>query len=793
MDDATRAEANLRDSIARRQRDVVRPSINNSRASRHIRANNHGLNPRENPGLNPTAHEREAWRRMVRERLNGRDGEALRFTYLACAAPPATHWQRHCTTFFVCCKAVNIHPRQFLLGHAGEQNIVTPGFLRENNYRVPRVTRMEGFLSQAIDEAALFNEQGWNRQVNSILSEYAFMRQDNGEEIGVLAYPQKPTRDGLVELFNVARRFLWALWVTWPEAETRDVWDDMLCWAVENLRDVERKTEFERRWRAKVDDNIRRRREADAQADAEERPPQAEAEAAAQEEAGGEGALPPPAPVPPPGAQPPPAPVPPPAAPVPPAAIPVAAQRPQDISESNRRRRIAPSPNDERPSSRARLSTAGAVADAIRQEETNGVEGGREEDDCPICFYTMEVNATVVELNHCCGATSHLRCFTQMILTNENYEGPIVSPTYGGDFNCYMCRVQVTSLDIVHDDGQRRARRSYPGNRRCPMSNYRRRRALANERIAIANRLRDEFDRSPAEWETDGNRVVRLDNNSDAREMETSSDEESNQNDEEEEGDGYDYQGRNEDRLLEDGDGDSVENNASVQVDTSRDTATAAASLPPEQPRRNALPAAVTPNNGVAAAGAPNNGVAASTLRSPNLLPLAESYPVPNTLYRLDEEDPVLQSLLHSYRVQYGEDNFAVAIRGALCSQPLRVWSAHHGTEDTRPNTDLPRLVRTGAASQYTIPGQGFRLYGNECLHVLEVFLTACSHEGIAPDRWEWDYVLVKLMEELNHPPTPTSTKTREDLQNLSVFVSPATRGIRAVLEPQFVFTNILT
>ena len=127
-----------------------------------------------------------------------------------------------------------------------------------------------------------------------------------------------------------------------------------------------------------------------------------------------------------------------------------------------------------------------------------------------------------------------------------------------------------------------------------------------------------------------------------------------------------------------------------------------------------------------------------------------------STLVTIGEEDPILSICLREFGDRWGLEQLATAIEGATTSTPMDVYSDHFVPDHVRLNMNPPKLCGRNSFSK---PGEGFVMAAKEFLLIIEIFLVTAHNEGISPDRYNWDFVLVKLVSKLRdaeqHSQTP--------------------------------------
>ena len=479
---------NVEDSIERHVKD--RPSIN----------------PMEGT-TKPNEEQVRQWRKDVRTKIDAPDGQgtSLSLAVMACSAPKLTIWQKFCTTFFICCHALNLHPRRFLIGDAKEQVTIAPGTLRNNGYQVPRVKRMADHLKISVDECYDFTRTQWTDACDRIVGEFESFYVLTGQTVDYLSFPEAPTRDALVGGFNFCRNFLWNLWVSWPKAEKIDVWNDMMEWVVQNLRGpVYTVPKFKKIWRDKVDHNLRLQMEADGAGDndqhngndelngmpngndepngnAEDDEPSVNAEADANSRTSFDETT-------------------------------VEHEEQHRKNASKRKRFDCDScgsysdPDTDSSSDSDSSSTDQSDGGGKRRATSspvNGTENGNAvviRGECICCSDELN-NGHPLIMAACCGHYLHLRCFAENVIAKENVEE---GDGFGMEMRCIHCRNISHKVEVI------------PGGDEEPVgvelavydARLHSRRAIAKRRIETVNGLRDSYDRNPTAWETEARMIT---------------------------------------------------------------------------------------------------------------------------------------------------------------------------------------------------------------------------------------------------------------------------------------------
>ena len=164
--------------------------------------------------------------------------------------------------------------------------------------------------------------------------------------------------------------------------------------------------------------------------------------------------------------------------------------------------------------------------------------------------------------------------------------------------------------------------------------------------------------------------------------------------------------------------------------------------------------AASLPNASPTEEASPREQVGATEQEAVVATPIKGTDPMPAHLQHCSEDllarDPILHQFLDIYSTLYGRKGLDCALKGCFRSDPSYVWINHHNNGHDVIDMIPPVLARANNRSFFTPPGNGFVCMASDCMQVLEIFLHSCSYRNVAPDRWNWEYILVKLMEELN-------------------------------------------
>ena len=210
----------------------------------------------------PTMREiRTKFRTLYRE---GNTAEYYSMAYLTCAATKRTVWESQFTLFFLHSNAMKIHPRSFIVNHARDDPLSDPGYLKDRNYKVPPLRRMGIYLVASVQVATEERNKKYKRLCNAVQKRHNQVRRAAGLKKEVISFPPPVSDEDVIEkVFNPARQVLHKLWRTWPESETRDVWDEMIGWMIDELKEITLKKEFDALVNAKVRANINARKDAD--------------------------------------------------------------------------------------------------------------------------------------------------------------------------------------------------------------------------------------------------------------------------------------------------------------------------------------------------------------------------------------------------------------------------------------------------------------------------------------------------------------------------------------------------
>ena len=115
----------------------------------------------------------------------------------------------------------------------------------------------------------------------------------------------------------------------------------------------------------------------------------------------------------------------------------------------------------------------------------------------------------------------------------------------------------------------------------------------------------------------------------------------------------------------------------------------------------------------------------------------------------LCQADPTLGHFLRVYmntlREEKQESLMAYAIRGCLRDNMKDIWLDHHRVDGVDYNLTPPQCKGKNTA-EYDAPGEHFVTMAKDVMHILNIFLNSCDHQGIEIDRWHWEFLMLQEM-----------------------------------------------
>jgi endonuclease III len=747
--------------------------------------------------------------RMILDK-NDRDVKSLTLAVMTCSGISTTVYQRMCSPFFIACKLIEMHPRQFLMGTAVERITVETDMLRSTGYKIPRISKMSFHLQKSLTEAHERLKSQWKDLTAEMSSYYTFASvtglssPDDKEpderttlldqmakidDSGLVSFPDAPTMDFMIACFNFSRLFLHKLWLSWPEAETRDVFPEILEWVVLNLKTQTSETQFKKDYMAKVESNLQLMR-------AKYGDPEPSA----------------------------------------------------TVSKLNRKRK-QPEPVIDA----AQPEPGNAVIDAAQPEPGNAVqsEPGSEavtaadsqmqSEECSLCSYALGEGPHIFFL--CCRSKLHVRCYCEMNIKKETDREN--QNAFGQKLLCFMCRNEQNSVEVNFTDDTIDTDTT-PVLVQFPIySPGQSRLALSKKRLIILNKLRDIYGRAPSAYDENNGRVVQVnETESDGGEVaetevaETDEGEvaetderevinvfyETDEEEEEEEevanevgngdangednGDANGDANKNANNNDNDNDNDNKNNNDHDIVDredenvpelTIQNNQAQEEESDDEDDRENEDVPELTIQNNQAqeeesdddedkeiqiqdeefeiqfARRTMSNAKKVATVRdiknsldtervygltmakskeshraSKTKLKQASLTNVKELVEEIRAKDQILGQILDCYlETVNDESKFLTAVKGCLHGSPQSVWKAHHAVPGSWIHLDPPAYEKIGTVVSFTVPGESFVQSAMDCFLVMKIFLTSCDNRRVAPDRWEWEHHLTKLMEEI--------------------------------------------
>lgn len=108
--------------------------------------------------------------------------------------------------------------------------------------------------------------------------------------------------------------------------------------------------------------------------------------------------------------------------------------------------------------------------------------------------------------------------------------------------------------------------------------------------------------------------------------------------------------------------------------------------------------------------------------------------------------------MFYSNTVEINQPHLAIAaIAGCLRENMSDIWLHHHATHGIegadQHELDPPLLLEKNKVA-YNKPGEDFVTMGRDCLHVIDVFLKGCDHQGLHLDRYHWEFMLLHQISE---------------------------------------------
>jgi endonuclease III len=85
-----------------------------------------------------------------------------------------------------------------------------------------------------------------------------------------------------------------------------------------------------------------------------------------------------------------------------------------------------------------------------------------------------------------------------------------------------------------------------------------------------------------------------------------------------------------------------------------------------------------------------------------------------------------------------------------------------------------PPTQKHSTRVEFDVPGKDFICMAKDCFQLMEIFLTSCSFRDVSPNRWNWDYILVDLMEKLQKLDKYKATPDNEAFAKLVCLVLSA-------------------
>lgn len=177
----------------------------------------------------------------------------------------ATVWETWCTPFFFACICLDLSIFDWIqTGMNSEAVCIVQTDVEACGYDVPRIPHLGKHMSRLFkDEVYPLIKTEWEGFYNELVAEYSMMGKD------VVSIPPCPTEEELLAIFQFVRKFIYRIWITWPNAFKEDKRQEVLDCLVAELKDIQSIRAFKQKVDQIVDRNLAKMMELDGKTDLE--------------------------------------------------------------------------------------------------------------------------------------------------------------------------------------------------------------------------------------------------------------------------------------------------------------------------------------------------------------------------------------------------------------------------------------------------------------------------------------------------------------------------------------------